>query len=54
MTDTTDTVSPIDAVGALPENPSGEEQDVECWCAQAHAPGDPAPLQFSHADVGTD
>jgi hypothetical protein len=31
-----------------------EEPDYYTWLTQAHAPGDPMPLPYSHADVGTD
>jgi len=37
------------AVGHLQEQP-----DYYVWLARAHAPGDPAPARYAHAEVGTD
>jgi hypothetical protein len=31
-----------------------EQSDYYTWLAQAHAPGDPTPARYAHADVGTD
>lgn len=31
-----------------------EQSDYYTWLAQPHAPGDPTPAQYAHADVGTD
>jgi hypothetical protein len=31
-----------------------EQTDYYTWLSQAHAPGDPMPPQYAHADVGTD
>lgn len=31
-----------------------EQPDYYTWLAQAHAPGDPTPARYVHADVGTD
>ena len=54
MTSTSEPASPIDAMGAPPEERLDEQADFDAWTAQAHAPGDPAPPQHSHDEVGTD